>query len=157
LGRVRDQVEWVGLIWFFRRNQVGLIYILCFFRFLIDFNLIKDHLITDRVRSGRIQIGSDQFDFLKKNRSRRISRVGSDSATTKFYIQIKGEWVISPALHVTYYFESNPMMHHFLYHEWKERRVATSQWSLASVGLSMDVHNSKIWSESVQMDLHMDF
>jgi hypothetical protein len=39
---------------------------LCFFRSLIDFDWIKDHLISDRVGSDRVRIGSDQFDFLKK-------------------------------------------------------------------------------------------
>jgi hypothetical protein len=43
------------------QGQVGSIYMLCFFRSLIDFDWIKDHLI-----SGRVRIGLDQFDFLKK-------------------------------------------------------------------------------------------
>jgi hypothetical protein len=41
-------------------DQVGLIYILCF---LIDFDWIKGHLISDRIESDQIQIKSDQFDF----------------------------------------------------------------------------------------------
>jgi hypothetical protein len=47
---------------------------LCFFRSLIDFDWIKGHLISDRIGSGRVRIGLDQFDFLKK-----LDRVGSGS------------------------------------------------------------------------------
>jgi hypothetical protein len=42
---------------------------LCFFRSLIDFDWIKDHLISGRVGSG-------QFDFLKK-----LDRVGFGSGS----------------------------------------------------------------------------
>jgi hypothetical protein len=61
------------------------IYMLCFFRSLIDFDWIEGHLI-----SGRVRIGSGQFDFLKKSdrvgfesgRVGRVSGVGSGSATS---------------------------------------------------------------------------
>jgi hypothetical protein len=49
------------------QGRVGSIYMLCFFRSLIDFDWIKGHLI-----SGRVRVKSDQFDFLKKNGSGRI-------------------------------------------------------------------------------------
>jgi hypothetical protein len=42
------------------------LYVVFFFRSLIDFNWIKGHLISGRVRSNRVRVGSDQFDFLKK-------------------------------------------------------------------------------------------
>jgi hypothetical protein len=53
-----------------------------FFISLIDFYWIEGHLISD-------QVGSGQFDFLKKSDrigfgSGRVSRVGSDSATSNF-------------------------------------------------------------------------
>jgi hypothetical protein len=59
---------------------------LCFFTSLIDFDWIKGHLI-----SGRIRIESSQFDFFLKSdrigfesgRVGRVSRVGSGSATSK--------------------------------------------------------------------------
>jgi hypothetical protein len=47
---------------------------LYFFRSLIDFDWIECHLISSRVGSGRVRIGSGQFDFLKKS-----NRVGSGS------------------------------------------------------------------------------
>jgi hypothetical protein len=43
-------------------GRVGLIYMLCFFRSLINFDWIEDHLI-----SGRVRVRSDQFDFLKNS------------------------------------------------------------------------------------------
>jgi hypothetical protein len=48
-----------------RSGRIGSIYILYFFRSLIDFDLIKSNLISGRVGSGldRVWIGSDQFDF----------------------------------------------------------------------------------------------
>jgi hypothetical protein len=63
-------------------GRVGSIYMLCFFRFLIDFDLIEGHLI-----SGRVLFESDQFDFFKKSdrvgfrfgRLERVFRIGSDS------------------------------------------------------------------------------
>jgi hypothetical protein len=64
LGRVRLGSGWVGSI-----------YMLCFFRSLIDFDWIEGHLISDRVGSSRIRVGSNQFDFLKKIGSDRIGRV----------------------------------------------------------------------------------
>jgi hypothetical protein len=48
-------------------GRVGSIYMLCFFRLLIDFNWIEGHLISGQIGSNRIRIGSDQFDFLKKS------------------------------------------------------------------------------------------
>jgi hypothetical protein len=55
-GRV--QIERVGSVQLFGRNRVGSIYILCFFRFLIDFDWIEGHLISDRVEfeSGQISL-----------------------------------------------------------------------------------------------------
>jgi hypothetical protein len=54
---------------------------LYFFRSLIDFDWIKGHLISDRVGSGRVRIGSDQFDFLKKiDRFRFGSDLGPDGS-----------------------------------------------------------------------------
>jgi hypothetical protein len=44
-------------------DRVGSIYILYFFRSLIDFDWIENHLILSRFGSGRIQKGSDQFEF----------------------------------------------------------------------------------------------
>jgi predicted ThiF/HesA family dinucleotide-utilizing enzyme len=49
------------------QGRVGSIYMLCFFRSLIDFDWIKGHLISGR-------IGPGQFDFLKK-----LGRVGFGS------------------------------------------------------------------------------
>jgi hypothetical protein len=49
---------------------------LCFSISLIDFDWIKDHLISGRVRSGRVRVGSDQFDFLKK-----LDRIGFGSGS----------------------------------------------------------------------------
>jgi hypothetical protein len=68
-----------------------------FFRSLIDFDWIEGHLISDRVGSGRVRIGSDQFDFLKKSgrigfgsgRIGRVFRVGSGSATSSCHRLIK--------------------------------------------------------------------
>jgi hypothetical protein len=37
-------------------GRIGSICMLCFFRFLIDFNWIEGHLISGRIRSGRIRI-----------------------------------------------------------------------------------------------------
>jgi hypothetical protein len=47
-----DFLEEIGL------DRVGSIYMLCFFRFLIDFDLIEGHLISDQVgfRSDRISL-----------------------------------------------------------------------------------------------------
>jgi hypothetical protein len=56
---------WVGL----GQGRVGSIYMLCFFRSLIDFDWIKSHLISGRVGSG-------QFDFLKK-----LDRIGFGSGS----------------------------------------------------------------------------
>jgi hypothetical protein len=39
---------------------------LYFFRFFIDFDWIESYLISDRVRSDPIRIGSDQFNYFKK-------------------------------------------------------------------------------------------
>jgi hypothetical protein len=39
-------------------GRVGSIYMLYFFRSLIDFDWIKGHLISGRVESGRIWVGS---------------------------------------------------------------------------------------------------
>jgi hypothetical protein len=52
--------------------MVKSIYMLYFFKSLIDFDLIEVHLILDRVWSGRVRIGSNQFDFFKKIRSIRV-------------------------------------------------------------------------------------
>jgi hypothetical protein len=41
-----------------RSDRVGSIYILCFFRFLIDFDWIEGHLILGWVGSGQIGFGS---------------------------------------------------------------------------------------------------
>jgi hypothetical protein len=38
------------------RVGVGLIYMLCFFRFLIDFDWIEGYLISDWVESGRVSL-----------------------------------------------------------------------------------------------------
>jgi hypothetical protein len=51
-----------------RISRVGSIYILCFFsRCLIDFDWIEGYLISARVKLGRVQIVSNQFDFLKES------------------------------------------------------------------------------------------
>jgi hypothetical protein len=69
---------------------------LCFFRSLIDFNWIEGHLISGRVGSGRVRVGSGQFDFLKKSgrvgfgsgRIGRVYRIGSGSATSsRFHLR----------------------------------------------------------------------
>jgi hypothetical protein len=39
-------------------DRIGSIYMLCFFRSLIDFDWIEYHLISGRVGSGRVRIGS---------------------------------------------------------------------------------------------------
>jgi hypothetical protein len=64
---------------------------LCFFRSLIDFDWIKCHLISD-------QVGSGQFDFLKKlsrigfrldlNPDGSIEFLGSDFVTSNFHFVI---------------------------------------------------------------------
>jgi hypothetical protein len=57
-GSVSDRVSltvWKKSGWV----RVGSIYMLYFFRFLIDFDLIEGNLISDRVRSGRIRVRSD--------------------------------------------------------------------------------------------------
>jgi hypothetical protein len=64
-------------------SRVGPIYMLYFFRSLIDFDLFEGILISNRDRLG-------QFDFLKKSdrigfgpgQVRRVSRIGSGSATS---------------------------------------------------------------------------
>jgi hypothetical protein len=64
-----------------------------FFRSLIDFDWIEGHLISGRVGSSRVRVGSDQFDFLKKlnqvgfmsGRVGQISRVRSGYATSKHH------------------------------------------------------------------------
>jgi hypothetical protein len=43
-----DFLEEIGL------NRVRSIYMLCFFRFFIDFDRIESHLISDRIGSGLI-------------------------------------------------------------------------------------------------------
>jgi hypothetical protein len=54
-----------------RSGWVGSIYMLCFFRSLIDFDWIEGHLISDRVGSSRVRVGSypDGSDrFLESDR-----------------------------------------------------------------------------------------
>jgi hypothetical protein len=77
----------VSLTFWKKSGRVGSIYMLCFFRSLIDFNWIESHLISGRVGSGWVRVGSGQFDFLKKSDrigfgSGRVCRIGSDSATS---------------------------------------------------------------------------
>jgi hypothetical protein len=64
-------IGWVRSVLFFERNRVGLdqgrvglIYMLYFFRFLIDFDWIADHLISGRVRFG---LGQIKLTFFKKS------------------------------------------------------------------------------------------
>jgi hypothetical protein len=55
---VSDQSQGQG------QSRVGSIYMLYFFfRFLIDFDWIAGHLISDRIESGWVQIRSNEFDF----------------------------------------------------------------------------------------------
>jgi hypothetical protein len=89
--------SWVG------SGQVGLDQFVCcvLFRSLMEFDWIEGHLISSRVGSGRIRVGSDQFDFLKKldqikfrsERIRRISQIGLSSVTStniyRHFISIK--------------------------------------------------------------------
>jgi hypothetical protein len=57
-----------------------------FFRSLINFDLIEDHLISGRIGSGRVRVRLDQFVFFKKSDrfrfgSERIFQIGSGSVT----------------------------------------------------------------------------
>jgi hypothetical protein len=96
-GSGLDQVGRVSLTFWKKSGQgrvgsgrVWLIYMLCFFRSLIDFDWIEGHLISGRVKSGRVRIGSDQLNLFKKSDRigfesgwiGRIFQVGSDSATS---------------------------------------------------------------------------
>jgi hypothetical protein len=71
--------------------QINLHVTFFFFRFLIDFDWIKFHLISGLVGSGRVRVELNQFDFFKKlnqiklksKRIGRISQIRSNSATSK--------------------------------------------------------------------------
>jgi hypothetical protein len=52
-------------------GRIGSIYMLCFFRSLIDFDWIESHLI-----SGRVEFGSEWVG--------RVCRIGSGSATSTY-------------------------------------------------------------------------
>jgi hypothetical protein len=66
---------------------------LCFFRSLIDFDWIKSHLISGRVGSRRVRVGSGQFDFLKK-----LDRVGFGSGSGPDGLDgfLGSGWVLPP-------------------------------------------------------------
>jgi hypothetical protein len=49
---------------------------LCFFRSLIDFDLIEGHLISGPVESGSDRVRSGQFDFF-------LNQVGSSSGPSR--------------------------------------------------------------------------
>jgi hypothetical protein len=90
-GRVGFGLSGSGQFDLLEENRVGSIYILCFFRSLVDFDWIEGHLISGRVGSNRVRVGSDQFDFFKKSdriefgsgRIGRVSWVGSGSTNSR--------------------------------------------------------------------------
>jgi hypothetical protein len=81
--RVRIQIERVGYFNFLeeiRSGRIGSeldrvsIYMLCFFRFLIDFDWIKIHLILDQDGSDWIRIRSDRILWMTASLYRKQRR-----------------------------------------------------------------------------------